>query len=160
MQALLTRSTAALLRRNGAAPGAAVALARGGDWPQQQRGLASERMVYGIKIPEGVKVSDPVRRVLSIDNSTMPQKKKLLKRLELEKWQRHAGDTGSPECQIAALTVRIDALRPLVNSTARMDFSCKRGYVKLLARRRKMLAYLKRKDFEIYRKVALETGLR
>ncbi|CBN75905.1 RpsO [Ectocarpus siliculosus] len=92
--------------------------------------------------------------------SRKPQKKKLLKRLELEKWQRHAGDTGSPECQIAALTVRIDALRPLVNSTARMDFSCKRGYVKLLARRRKMLAYLKRKDFEIYRKVALETGLR
>lgn len=62
--------------------------------------------------------------------------------------------------QVAALTVRIDALHPLVNSTARMDFSCKRGYVKLLARRRKMLAYLKRKDFEIYRKVALETGLR
>lgn len=61
---------------------------------------------------------------------------------------------------VAALTVRIDALHPLVNSTARMDFSCKRGYVKLLARRRKMLAYLKRKDFEIYRKVALETGLR
>lgn len=56
--------------------------------------------------------------------------------------------------------MRIDALHPLVNSTARMDFSCKRGYVKLLARRRKMLAYLKRKDFEIYRKVALETGLR
>ena len=61
---------------------------------------------------------------------------------------------------VAALTVRIDALHGLVNSTARMDFSCKRGYVKLLARRRKMLAYLKRKDFEIYRRVALETGLR
>lgn len=75
MQALLTRSTAALLRRNGAAPGAVVALARGADWPpqqqQQQRGLASERMVYGVKIPEDMKVSDPVRRVLSIDNSTM-----------------------------------------------------------------------------------------
>ncbi|CAM9978823.1 unnamed protein product [Laminaria digitata] len=84
----------------------------------------------------------------------------MLKRLEMEKWQRHVGDTGSPECQIAALTVRIDALHGLVNSTARMDFSCKRGYVKLLARRRKMLAYLKRKDFDIYRRVALETGLR
>eukprot|EP00903_Cladosiphon_okamuranus_P005386 g5377.t1 len=117
-------------------------------------------MVYGMKITDDMKVSEPVRRVLSIDNSDMPQKKKLLKRLEVEKWQRHAADTGSPECQIAALTVRIDALHPLVNSTARMDFSCKRGYVKLLARRRKMLAYLKRKDFEIYRKVALETGLR
>ncbi len=56
--------------------------------------------------------------------------------------------------------MRIEALKPLVTSTARQDFSCKRGYVKLLARRRKMLAYLKRKDFEIYRKVALETGLR
>ncbi|CAM9280287.1 unnamed protein product [Pylaiella littoralis] len=117
-------------------------------------------MVYGLKVTDDIKISDPVRRVLSIDNADMPQKKKLLKRLELERWQRHAGDTGSPECQIAALTVRIDALKPLVNSTARMDFSCKRGYVKLLARRRKMLAYLKRKDFDIYRKVALETGLR
>lgn len=95
MQALLARSTAALLRSNGAAPGAAVALARGADWPQQQqhasspalshsgsnrhqqqqqqRGLAinSERMVYGMKISEDMKVSDPVRRVLSIENSTM-----------------------------------------------------------------------------------------
>lgn len=61
---------------------------------------------------------------------------------------------------VAALTVRIDSLHELVNSTARMDFACKRGYVKLLARRRKMLAYLKRKDFETYRKVALKTGLR
>lgn len=31
--------------------------------------------------------------------ASRPQKKKLLKRLELEKWQRHVGDTGSPECQ-------------------------------------------------------------
>lgn len=61
---------------------------------------------------------------------------------------------------VAALTVRIDSLHKHVNSNHRMDFSCKRGYVKLLARRRKMMAYLKRKDFEIYRKVARETGLR
>eukprot|EP00904_Undaria_pinnatifida_P009603 jgi/Undpi1/5773/HiC_scaffold_2.g01047.m1 len=127
---------------------------------QPQRSFVTERLAYGIKVTEDMKVSDPVRRVLSIDNSDMGQKKRMLKRLEMEKWQRHVGDTGSPECQIAALTVRIDALHVLVNSTARMDFSCKRGYVKLLARRRKMLAYLKRKDFEIYRRVALETGLR
>lgn len=70
------------------------------------------------------------------------------------------GDEQLTTATVAALTVRIDALHGLVNTTARMDFSCKRGYVKLLARRRKMLAYLKRKDFDIYRKVALETGLR
>ena len=61
---------------------------------------------------------------------------------------------------VAALTVRINALHDLVNSKARKDFSCQRGYVKLLARRRKMLAYLKRTDFDIYRRVALQTGLR
>lgn len=61
---------------------------------------------------------------------------------------------------VAALTVRIDSLYNHVNTSARMDHVCKRGYVQLLARRRKMLAYLKRKDFEIYRKVAMETGLR
>lgn len=61
---------------------------------------------------------------------------------------------------VAALTVRIDSLYDHVHSSARKDFACKRGLVKLMARRRKMLSYLKRKDFEIYRKVALETGLR
>ena len=66
----------------------------------------------------------------------------------------------SGDVAVAALTVRIDSLYNHVHSSARKDFSCKRSYVKLMARRRKMLSYLKRKDFEIYRKVALETGLR
>lgn len=61
---------------------------------------------------------------------------------------------------VAALTVRIDSLYDHVHSSARKDYSCKRGLVKLMARRRKMMSYLKRKDFEIYRRVALETGLR
>ena len=83
MQALLTRTTGALLRSNGVAPGAAVASTRTAaaalrpqpvsaeNLAQQQRGLAVERMVYGMKVTDDMKVSEPVRRVLSIDNSDM-----------------------------------------------------------------------------------------
>ena len=82
MQAMLARTTAAVLRSNGAAPGAAVASTRAAaalrpqplsaeNIVQQQRGLAVERMVYGMKVTDEMKVSEPVRRVLSIDNSDM-----------------------------------------------------------------------------------------
>lgn len=94
MQSLFTRTTVAVLRRNGIAPGAAVASARQTaealgsqhysssdtirnlgkrlqQQQQQQRGLATERMVYGLKVTDDIKISDPVRRVLSIDNADM-----------------------------------------------------------------------------------------
>lgn len=86
MQALLIRTTAAALRSNGVAPGAAVASTRAAAAAvavrpqslsaenlaqQQQRGLAVERMTYGMKVTDDMKVSEPVRRALSIDNSDM-----------------------------------------------------------------------------------------
>lgn len=42
-----------------------------GPQQQQQRSFVTERLAYGIKVTEDMKVSDPVRRVLSIDNSDM-----------------------------------------------------------------------------------------
>lgn len=86
MQALLTRTAAAVIRNNGLAPTLAPASARAAAalrpqqslaTPQnlaqqpQQRGLAVERMVYGMKVTDDMKVSEPVRRVLSIDNADM-----------------------------------------------------------------------------------------
>lgn len=81
MQALYARSAAATIRRNGipyisAATGARAAAFRlqsqaGTCIERQQRGLAVERMVYGMKVAKGVEVSDPVRRVLSIENGDM-----------------------------------------------------------------------------------------
>ena len=83
MQSLLTRTTAAVIRNNGVAPLATASaraaaalrpqqeLATPQNLAQQQRGLAVERMVYGMKVTDDMKVSEPVRRVLSIDNATM-----------------------------------------------------------------------------------------
>lgn len=82
MQTLLARTTAVVLRSNVVGPGAAVASTRAAaalrpqplsaeKLAQQQRGLAVERMAYGMKVTDDMEVSDPVRRVLSIDNSDM-----------------------------------------------------------------------------------------
>jgi small subunit ribosomal protein S15 len=64
-------------------------------------------------------------------------------------FSRHEGDTGSPEVQIALLTTRIlqltDHLR--INSH---DESSRRGLLKLVGQRRRLLAYVRRKDFQRY----------
>lgn len=67
----------------------------------------------------------------------------------IEEFSRHDGDTGSPEVQIALLTTRIlqltDHLR--INSH---DESSRRGLLKLVGQRRRLLAYVRRKDFQRY----------
>ena len=67
----------------------------------------------------------------------------------IEEFSRHEGDTGSPEVQIALLTSRIlqltDHLR--INSH---DKSSRRGLLKLVGQRRRLLAYVRRKDFQRY----------
>jgi len=67
----------------------------------------------------------------------------------IEEFSRHEGDTGSPEVQIALLTSRIlqltDHLR--INSH---DESSRRGLLKLVGQRRRLLAYVRRKDFQRY----------
>jgi small subunit ribosomal protein S15 len=67
----------------------------------------------------------------------------------IQEYARHQGDTGSPEVQIAILTNRITMLTDHLR-TNRHDESSRRGLLKLVGRRRRLLSYIRRKDFQRY----------
>jgi small subunit ribosomal protein S15 len=67
----------------------------------------------------------------------------------VEEFSRHQGDTGSPEVQIALLTSRITQLTDHLRSNTH-DESSRRGLLKLVGQRRRLLAYLRHNDFTRY----------
>jgi small subunit ribosomal protein S15 len=71
----------------------------------------------------------------------------------------HEGDTGSPEVQIALLTERIRGLTEHLRSFPKDNHS-RRGLLKLVGQRRRLLAYLMRNDNDRYRAVISRLGLR
>lgn len=71
----------------------------------------------------------------------------------------HDKDTGSPEVQVALLSRRIDMLADHFKVHGK-DHASRRGLVKLLNQRRRLLNYLKTNDFERYRAVLDKLGLR
>ena len=73
--------------------------------------------------------------------------------------QRKAGDTGSPEVQVALLTARINSLTDHFKSHVK-DHHSRRSLLKMVSQRRKMLDYLKRTDTDNYRKLIEQLGLR
>ncbi|MCG9031269.1 30S ribosomal protein S15 [Laribacter hongkongensis] len=74
-------------------------------------------------------------------------------------YQRAEGDTGSPEVQVALLTARINDLTPHFKANTK-DHHSRRGLLKMVSRRRKLLDYLKRTDAEAYRALIIRLGLR
>ena len=77
----------------------------------------------------------------------------------IEQFGRQSGDTGSPEVQIAILTERIKELNEHLHTHPK-DHHSRRGLLKMVGRRRSLLAYLRNKDIEGYRKLIAELGLR
>jgi small subunit ribosomal protein S15 len=73
--------------------------------------------------------------------------------------QRHGTDTGSPEVQVALLTNRIVYLTEHFK-THRKDHHSRRGLLKLVGQRRRLLDYLKRSDFPTYKAVIDRLGIR
>jgi small subunit ribosomal protein S15 len=73
--------------------------------------------------------------------------------------QRAANDTGSPEVQVALLTERINSLAEHFKAHVK-DFHSRRGLLKLVSQRRKLLDYLKRKDADKYRGLIERLNLR
>ncbi len=73
--------------------------------------------------------------------------------------QLHDKDTGSPEVQVALLTSRIQELTEHFKVHAK-DHHSRRGLLKLVGRRRRLLDYLKRQDFERYRTTIERLGIR
>ncbi|MEA3120522.1 MAG: small subunit ribosomal protein [Paraburkholderia sp.] len=72
---------------------------------------------------------------------------------------RAANDTGSPEVQVALLTTRINELTAHFKSHAK-DHHSRRGLLRMVSRRRKLLDYLKGKDADRYRALIEKLGLR
>jgi small subunit ribosomal protein S15 len=77
----------------------------------------------------------------------------------IDKLATHEGDTGSPEVQIGLLTERITSLTEHLR-TYQNDNHSRRGLLKLVGQRRRLLAYLVRTDVDRYRAVIAELGLR
>jgi len=74
-------------------------------------------------------------------------------------YRTHDGDTGSPEVQIALLSNRITYLTEHFKSHAK-DHHSRRGLLKLVGRRRRLLDYLKKTDQERYRSIIDKLGIR
>ena len=72
---------------------------------------------------------------------------------------RTAGDTGTPEVQIAILTARINDLTDHFKANPK-DHHSRRGLLKMVGQRRGLLAYLKKTDIERYRALIEKLGLR
>ena len=67
----------------------------------------------------------------------------------IQEFKRHGEDTGSPEVQIAILTKRITELTDHLKIN-KHDESSRRGLLKLVGQRRRLLTYLRRKDYQSY----------
>ena len=77
----------------------------------------------------------------------------------MQKYAVHEGDTGSPEVQIAVLTARISYLTEHLKEHKK-DHHSRRGLLKMVGHRRRLLAYLNKKDIARYRAIVSKLGLR
>ena len=77
----------------------------------------------------------------------------------INQFKTHEGDTGSPEVQIALLSERITYLTEHFR-THKKDHHSRRGLLKIVGQRRRLLDYLKNKDVERYRSIIRELGIR
>ena len=77
----------------------------------------------------------------------------------INEFKRSATDTGSTEVQIALLTKRIESLTKHLQ-THKKDFSSRRGLIILVGKRKKLLSYLGKIDYNRYRKIVERLGLR
>ena len=77
----------------------------------------------------------------------------------MKEYARCEGDTGSPEVQVAVLTARIQELTEHLKENPK-DHHSRRGMLKMIGKRRNLLAYLKDVDIERYRSLIERLGLR
>lgn len=77
----------------------------------------------------------------------------------IEEHKLHESDTGSPEVQVALLTTRINHLNEHLK-VHKKDHHTRRGLLKLVGRRRRLLGYVRANDVERYRAIVARNGLR
>ena len=84
---------------------------------------------------------------------------KEMKEAIIKEYETKAGDTGSPEVQVAVLTARINDLNEHLK-VHKKDHHSRRGLLKMVGKRKNLLNYLKEKDIERYRTLITRLGLR
>lgn len=77
----------------------------------------------------------------------------------IDRFKKHESDTGSPEVQIGILTARINVLTEHLKIHTK-DHHSRRGLLKMVGQRRRLLNYLQKQDVERYRAVLRDLGLR
>ena len=77
----------------------------------------------------------------------------------ISKFQTHEGDNGSAPVQIALITERIAYLTEHLKQN-RKDFHSRKGLIQLVSQRKKLLAYLKKTDLNLFEKTVKELGIR
>ena len=77
----------------------------------------------------------------------------------IAKLARDKNDVGSPEVQVSILTDRIKEVTEHVKEN-KHDYMAKRGLMQMVGKRKKLLKYLERTDFDLYKKTIAELGLR
>jgi small subunit ribosomal protein S15 len=77
----------------------------------------------------------------------------------IKDYQTHETDTGSPEVQVAIISTRINQLTDHLKEH-KHDESSRRGLLKLVGHRRRLLAYIRRKDFNRYKSITEELNIR
>lgn len=81
------------------------------------------------------------------------------KATEMARLQRSKNDVGSPEVQVAILTARIKEVTEHVKEN-KHDYMAKRGLMQMVGQRKKLLKYLERTNFDLYKSTVAELGLR
>jgi len=81
------------------------------------------------------------------------------KQAVIDRFKKHEGDSGSPEVQIALITERLNTLGDHFKAHGK-DHHSRRGLLKMVGQRKRLLAYLKKKDLEGYRELIKELGIR
>lgn len=109
-------------------------------------------------VPRMMGKTDVLRRVLRLKEDEIMITKEQKEQIVAD-YGRTAGDTGSPEVQIAILTARINDLTEHFKSNPK-DHHSRRGLLKMVGQRRGLLAYLKKTDIERYRSLIERLGLR
>ena len=85
---------------------------------------------------------------------TVEEKEKII-----EKFKTHEGDTGSPEIQVALLSEEIKRLLSHLKTHTK-DIHSKRGLLKMVSKRKKLLSYLKKEDEKRYNNLIKKIGLK
>jgi small subunit ribosomal protein S15 len=124
---------------------------------QAKLALASQTTVLRHHMT-GLRMSDRVRKLFDLHNGNQQEVVKAQKQRGMEVFQLREGDTGSSAVQVIALTTRIQQMQTHM-AMHKKDKHSKRGMDALYIRRRKMLEYLEREDFDSYRRVVKTLGL-